>query len=264
VPDACLNGLKTILSRYVTFTLSVNIEDVTAVRMMAAGKFVSYLRVSTQQQGKSGLGLEAQKEAVTGFLNGGRWKLVEEVVEVESGKRSDRPQLARALSLCRIHRATLLVAKLDRLARNVAFISALMEAGVAFQAVDLPNANNLTVHIMAAMAEYEAKAISERTKVALAAAKARGTPLGYHSWKKDRKQWKVQTVSGKGNAASAKVRAGQASKRASDLMPVIDAIKAEGATSLRQIATALNEKKIPTARGGEWRAVQVQRLLTRP
>ena len=230
---------------------------------MTEGKFVSYLRVSSQQQGKSGLGLEAQRESVAGHLNGGRWKLVEEVVEVESGKRGDRPQLARALSLCRIHRATLLVAKLDRLARNVAFISALMEAGVAFQAVDLPNANNLTVHIMAAMAEYEAKAISERTKVALAAAKARGTALGYHSWKKDGKRWKVEAVASKGNAASAKVRAGLANKRASDLLPVIDAIKAESAMSLRQIAAALNSKKIPTSRGGEWSPVQVQRLLAR-
>src|ERR1035441_4358961 len=168
--------------------------------MMAAGKFISYLRVSTQQQGKSGLGLEAQRESVASHMNGGKWTLVEEVVEVESGKRSDRPQLARALSLCRVHHATLLVAKLDRLARNVAFISALMEAGVAFQAVDLPNANNLTVHIMAAMAEYEAKAISERTKAALAAAKARGTKLGYHSWKKEGKRWEVQTVAGKGNS----------------------------------------------------------------
>ena len=232
--------------------------------MMAAGKFISYLRVSTQQQGKSGLGLEAQRESVADYLNGGRWKLVEEVVEVESGKRSDRPQLARALSLCRVHRATLLVAKLDRLARNVAFISALMEAGVAFQAVDLPNANNLTVHIMAAMAEYEAKAISERTKVALAVAKARGTKLGFHSWKGDGKRWEVKTVANKGNTESARVRAEHASKRASDLMPVVDAIRAEGATSLRQIATALNDRRIPTARGGEWSAVQVQRLLTRP
>ncbi len=102
------------------------------------GKFVSYLRVSTQRQGKSGLGLEAQREAVAGYLNGGQWTLVQEVLEVESGKRSDRPELARALSLCRLHRATLLVAKLDSLARNVAFICALMEAGVKFVAIDLP------------------------------------------------------------------------------------------------------------------------------
>src|ERR1039458_2079747 len=179
--------------------------------MMATGKFISYLRVSTQQQGKSGLGLEAQREAVAVYLNGGRWKLAEEVVEVESGKRSDRPELARALSLCRIHRATLLVAKLDRLARNVAFISALMESGVDFEAVDLPQANKLTVHIMAAMAEYEAGAISVRTKAALAAAKARGTKLGGH-------RWDIQTVARKGNALSAKVRSERATKRTKDLL----------------------------------------------
>src|ERR1700679_1485465 len=134
------------------------------------GKFVSYLRVSTQRQGKSGLGLEAQREAVSGYLNGGKWTLVSEIVEVESGKRADRPELAKALSLCRLHRATLLVAKLDRLARNVAFIPALMESGGKFGGVDLPQANELTVH---SMAEYEAKAISARTKAALQAAKAR-------------------------------------------------------------------------------------------
>jgi DNA invertase Pin-like site-specific DNA recombinase len=210
-----------------------NIGNDTSEKLTLSGKFVSYLRVSTQQQGRSGLGLEAQKESVAGFLNGGRWKLVEEVVEVESGKRSDRPQLARALSLCRVHRATLLVANLDRLARNVAFISSLMEAGIAFQAVDLPNANNLTVHIMAAMAEYEAKAISERTKVALAAAKARGTKLGFHSWRGDGKRWEVKTVASKGNSESAKVRAEHASKRKCDLLPIIDAIRAQGAMSLR-------------------------------
>jgi DNA invertase Pin-like site-specific DNA recombinase len=231
--------------------------------MMAAGKFVSYLRVSTQQQGKSGLGLEAQREAVAGYLNGGRWKLVEEVVEVESGKRSDRPELARALSLCRAHRATLLVAKLDRLARNVAFISALMEAGVAFQAVDLPNANNLTVHIMAAMAEYEAKAISERTKVALAAAKARGTKLGVHSWKGTGKRWEVQTVASKGNAESAEVRALKADKFASDIKNFIWQANTEGALSLRQIAAVLNERGLTTPRGGQWSAVQVKRVIER-
>lgn len=223
---------------------------------MATGKFVSYLRVSTQRQGRSGLGLEAQRQAVTDYLNGGRWELVEEVVEVESGKRNDRPELARALSLCRIHGAKLLVAKLDRLARNVAFISALMESGVDFEAVDLPQANKLTVHIMAAMAEHEAGAISARTKAALAAAKARGTKLGGY-------RWDIQTVASKGNVESARVRAKKASKRASDLLPVIQAIQAEGATSLRQIAAGLNERRIPTARGGEWGAVQISRLLNR-
>jgi DNA invertase Pin-like site-specific DNA recombinase len=246
----------TVFRAPVTFTSTFIEANETEGKTMAMGKFVSYLRVSTQQQGKSGLGLEAQREAVAVYLNGGRWKLVEEVVEVESGKRSDRPELSRALSLCRIHGARLLVAKLDRLARNVAFISALMESGVDFEAVDLPQANKLTVHIMAAMAEYEAGAISTRTKAALAAAKARGTKLGGY-------RWDIQTVASKGNAESAKVRTAKASKHARDLRPLIQAIQAEGATSLRQIASALNERGIATARGGEWSAVQVQRLMDR-
>ena len=145
---------------------------------MENGKFVSYLRVSTARQGTSGLGLEAQRAAVAGFLDGGDWTLVQEVLEVESGKRNDRPALATALKLCRKHRATLVIAKLDRLARNVAFISNLMESGVEFVAVDMPQANRFVVHILAAVAEQEAEAISKRTKAALAAAKARGTKLG--------------------------------------------------------------------------------------
>ncbi|WP_267406977.1 recombinase family protein, partial [Methylobacterium sp. GC_Met_1] len=145
---------------------------------MAHGQFIAYYRVSTKRQGVSGLGLEAQQEAVRSYLNGGNWQLLAEVVEVESGKRNDRPKLAEALKLCRLHKATLVIAKLDRLARNVAFVSALMEAGVEFVAVDFPQANRLTVHILAAVAEHEAKAISERTRAALAAAKARGVKLG--------------------------------------------------------------------------------------
>src|ERR1017187_1317180 len=191
---------------------------------MANGRFVSYLRVSTQRQGKSGLGLEAQREAVAGYLNGGNWELVQEIVEVESGRNNDRPALATALALCRIHGAKLLVAKLDRLARNVAFISALMEAGVEFEAVDLPQANRLTVHIMAAPAEHEAGAISSRTKAALAAAKARGTKLGGY-------RWNIQTVASKGNIESIKVRSAKASKRAADLLPTIGDLKAKGAAS---------------------------------
>ncbi len=134
---------------------------------MANGKFVSYLRVSTARQDASGLGLEAQRTAVAGYLNGGDWTLIKEVVEVESGKRNDRPALASALQLCRKHKATLVIAKLDRLARNVAFISNLMEAGVEFVAVDMPQANRFMVHILAAVAEQEAEAISKRTKAAL-------------------------------------------------------------------------------------------------
>jgi DNA invertase Pin-like site-specific DNA recombinase len=130
---------------------------------MATGKWISYLRVSTARQGRSGLGLEAQREAVTTFLNGGSWSLIAEVVEVESGTWSDRPKLAEALRLCRMHGATLVIAKLDRLARNVAFVSALMDAGVDFVAVDFPTANRLTIHILAAVAEHEAQAASTRT-----------------------------------------------------------------------------------------------------
>jgi hypothetical protein len=145
---------------------------------VAKGKFVAYYRASTAKQGASGLGLEAQQESVRSYLNGGRWQMVSEVTEIESGKRNDRPALANALALCRVHGATLVIAKLDRLARNVNFISNLMESGVDFLAVDFPQADRLTIHILAAVAEHEAVMISARTKAALAAAKARGTRLG--------------------------------------------------------------------------------------
>ena len=143
-----------------------------------SGKWVSYLRVSTDRQGRSGLGLEAQRQAVTDYLNGGNWALVSEFVEVESGKRSDRPQLAAALAACRKHKAKLVIAKLDRLSRNVAFIASLMDGNVDFVCCDFPTANRLTLHILAAVAEHEREAISVRTKAALAAVKARGTKLG--------------------------------------------------------------------------------------
>jgi DNA invertase Pin-like site-specific DNA recombinase len=182
------------------------------------------------------------------------WKLVAEVTEVESGKRNDRPALAHALSLCRIHNATLIIAKLDRLARNVAFISNLMESGAEFVAVDFPQANRLTIHVLAAVAEHEAAMISARTKAALAAAKARGTVLGGD-------RGNIASRAAKGSKASATVRTAKAEKRAADLLPVIEAIRGEGAMSLREIAAALNGRSIPAARGGEWSAVQVQRVL---
>src|ERR1700722_11668015 len=222
---------------------------------MANGKFVSYLRVSTARQGASGLGLEAQRAAVAGFLNGGDWHLVQEVQEVESGKRNDRPALADALRLCRKHRATLVIAKLDRLARNVAFISNLMESGVEFVAVDMPQANRFVVHILAAVAEHEAEAISKRTKAALAAAKARGAQLGGRRVSAER--WaEIRLAAGVARSAVADKRA------AIEVLPVIRELQAAGATSLRQIAAGLNERNITTPRGGEWSAVQVQRVLT--
>jgi DNA invertase Pin-like site-specific DNA recombinase len=223
---------------------------------MAQGKFVAYYRVSTAKQGRSGLGLEAQQEAVRSYLNGGNWQLVAEVVEVESGKRNDRPKLAEALRLCRLHGATLIIAKLDRLARNVAFISNLMESGVEFTAVDFPQANRLTVHILAAVAEHEAKAISTRTKDALAAAKARGKRLGGD-------RGNLPAVAKEGAKASVTARIAKANNRASDLLPIIEELKASGAVSLRQIAAGLNARGIETTRGGEWSATQVQRVMVR-
>ena len=144
------------------------------------GKFVAYYRVSTAKQGSSGLGLDAQRQAVRDYLNGGAWELIAEFQEVESGKRSDRPELARAMERCRLTGATLLIAKLDRLSRNVHFLSGLMEQGVDFLACDLPTANKLTVHIMAAVAEQEREAISARTKAAIGSSTCWG-PSGNQS-----------------------------------------------------------------------------------
>src|SRR5712691_147892 len=189
------------------------------------GKFIAYYRVSTQRQGRSGLGLEAQQEAVRNYLNGGDWRIVAEFTEVESGKRKDRPTLAEALAACRVHGAKLIIAKLDRLARNVAFVSALMDAGVEFEAVDFPQANRLTIHIMAAVAEHEAKAISDRTKAALASARARGVSLGGV-----RKNHKPFTA--KARAMGPKVIAARARERAADLAPILAELRASGVTTL--------------------------------
>ncbi len=202
---------------------------------MANSKFISYLRVSTARQGASGLGLEAQREAVSQYLNGGHWTLVQELVEVESGKRNDRPQIAEALRLCRLHKATLIIAKLDRLARNVHFISSLMESGVDFVACDFPEANRLTVHILAAVAEHEAAMISARTKAALWAAKARGVALGGQRGPLER----MASMAAKGTRLSTSVRKHSAAKRRADLMPVIEDLRAKGAASLRSIAHEL-------------------------
>src|SRR5262245_14240010 len=142
------------------------------------GRFVAYYRVCTDKQGQSGLGLDAQRQAVMNCLNGGPWRLVDKFTEVESGKRNARPELQKALAACRKHKAKLVIAKLDRLSRNLAFIATLMDSKVEFIAADNPHANRLTVHILAAVAEHERGAISERTKAALAAAKRRGAKLG--------------------------------------------------------------------------------------
>jgi DNA invertase Pin-like site-specific DNA recombinase len=199
--------------------------------------------------------LGSEQKAVRDHLNGGNWRIVAEFTEVESGKRSDRPQLAAALAACRLRGAKLIIAKLDRLARNVHFVSGLMESGVDFVAADFPQANRLTVHILAAVAEHEAKMISERTKVALAAAKRRGVKLG------GRRRTRLTDDA---RAVGRAVIAGRARQQAADIAPTIEELQAAGVTSLRAIAEALNERGIPTARGvGEWKAGQVRRVLSR-
>lgn len=222
---------------------------------MADGKWVSYLRVSTGRQGKSGLGIEAQRNSVTEFLNGGDWRLVKEYVEIESGKRTDRPQLEAAIAACRVHGAKLVIAKLDRLSRDAHFLLGLDKAGVEFVAADMPSANRLTVGIMAMVAEEERRMISKRTKEALAAAKRRGVKLGGDRGVVPSKRTRKLA----GEAVQARV-----TERAADLAPIIAELRAAGAASLRDIAAGLNEQGIPTARGrSAWTAVQVQRVLGR-
>jgi DNA invertase Pin-like site-specific DNA recombinase len=222
---------------------------------MPHGKFIAYYRVSTAKQGRSGLGLEAQKKAVADFLNGGEWQLIGEFVEIESGKLNSRPELERALTLCELTGATLVVAKLDRLSRNVAFLAALQDSGARFVAADMPEANELTIHIMAAVAQAERKAISRRTREALAAAKARGTKLGGS-------RGNLHDLL-KGPAVSAAVRSRTATERAAKVAKQIEAARAAGASSLRQIAARLNEAGISAPRGGRWQAAQIRAVLTR-
>lgn len=222
---------------------------------MAEGAFVAYYRVSTARQGKSGLGLEAQREAVTSYLNGGNWSLVSEATEVESGKKSDRPELAKALQACRIYGAKLVIAKLDRLSRDAHFLLGLEKAGVDFVAADMPHANRLTVGIMAMVADEERRMISQRTKAALAAAKKRGVKLGGD---------RGIRLSRAARKAGRDAQAARANERAADLAPIIYELNRTGITSLSSIARALTERRIPTPRGGgEWTATQIARTMAR-
>lgn len=218
-------------------------------------QFVAYYRVSTDAQGASGLGLEAQRQAVERHVNSADGLIVESFEEVESGKRNDRPQIAAALSACRTRRATLIIAKLDRLARNVAFISSLMEAGVDFVACDNPHATRLTIHILAAVAEHEREMISVRTRQALAAAKARGKRLGNPHLKP-------------GDSFTARharrARSALAGEYAAQVLPYIEAAQRAGAHSLNEIAEALMARGIRAPAGGaRWCAAQVREIILR-
>jgi DNA invertase Pin-like site-specific DNA recombinase len=209
------------------------------------GNIVAYYRVSTEKQGRSGLGLEAQRKSVMDYLNGGSWKLIGEFTEIESGRKSDRPQLELALKLCKRRRATLVIAKLDRLARNVHFISGLMEHGIKFCAVEFPNADPFMLHVHAAMGEHERRLISARTKAGLERAKARGVKLGRHG------------------AVLARQNAAKAQEQARKLKPVIREIRQAGVITVRGIMDELDRRGIKTSRDGKWHPQTVNVLLKR-
>ncbi len=216
-------------------------------------KIIAYYRVSTKRQGESGLGLEGQQEAVETFAEQNGAKIVTSYTEVESGRKSDRPQLAIAIGQSKLSGSTLVVAKLDRLARNVAFLSQLMDSGVDFVCTDNPHANRLTIHILAAVAEDEARRISERTKVALQAAKARGTKLGSQR----RGHWKGREhrrLAGAlaGSKASAKARAAATRDAYEFLFPPIIEMRDKLGLTLRAIADRLNGDGHTTTTGKPW------------
>jgi DNA invertase Pin-like site-specific DNA recombinase len=213
--------------------------------MAIARQFVAYYRVSTDRQGRSGLGLEAQREAVLRHLAGVGGKLEGEFIEVESGKRNDRPQLAAAISAAKKVKGTLIIAKLDRLARNVHFVSGLMESGVDFVAADNPHANKLMVHLLAAFAEHEREQISQRTKDALAAAKARGIRLGRNGAERLAPAYRTEAI-----------------ERARELAPILAELKNSG-LSARQIAAELTARGVATPAGGRWHGQTVLRMIGR-
>lgn len=220
-------------------------------------RLVAYERVSTARQGRSGLGLEAQRKAIDDFADGRGATVVARFTEVESGRRNDRPELDKALTQARLTGATLVIAKLDRLSRNAAFLLTLRDSGVRFLAVDMPEANDLTVGIMALVAQQEREAISRRTKEALAAAKARGVKLGNPNGAAALRR------AGTGGTALCAAVAANADAFAAELAPVIREIQAQEVTTLRGIAQALNKRGVLTRRGGRWQVSNVRNLLRR-
>ena len=209
---------------------------------------IAYYRVSTDRQGKSGLGLEAQQEAVSVFADRQDYQVTAHFTEIESGKKNKRPQLLAALAQCRKEKATLIIAKLDRLGRNVAFIANLMESGVQFKAVDNPHANELMIHLLAAFAQHERKQISIRTKDALQAAIRRGVQLGKH-----------------GKQVQCHKEREAADEFAEQIRPTVEAIQRQGITTIRAMRDELNRRKEPTYRSNAqgWHIRTVHALLKR-
>lgn len=220
-------------------------------------KFMGYVRVSTARQGASGLGLEAQEAAIKQYVHGRGGVLAQTFKEIESGRVNSRPQLAQALELARLTGATLVIAKLDRLSRNAAFLLALQESGVRFVATDMPDANELTVGIMALVAQQERQAISQRTREALQAARARGTKLGNPNGAEALRR------AGKGNAAALRAAQDNASARAEALRKTVVELQGSGRGSLGEIAAELNSRGILTARRAQWHRSSVANLLKR-
>lgn len=212
-------------------------------------QYVAYYRVSTEVQEKSGLGLEGQRASVLEFVEG-KGTIIAEFSEVISGKLVNRPQMQKAFAVCKKKKAILVIARLDRLARNVAFISSLMESKVDFVAVDMPHANRFTVHILAAVGEYERELISQRTKAAMKAAKTRGIRMG-------------SPDPMKGALLAAKATKKKTRKYRTNVLPIIREIQRAGVTTLTGIATALTARGIPTSRGGEWWPYTVKLLLAK-
>lgn len=220
-------------------------------------KVVTYYRVSTAAQGRSGLGLEAQREAVGRYCQANGCEVLAKYEEIESGKRNDRPELAKALHHAKVTGATVVIAKLDRLSRNAAFLLQLQESAVKFVAADMPEACHLTVGILALVAQQEREAISARTKAALQAAKARGVRLGNPNGAEALRR------AAKGNGAALNAITNAADAHAADLLPVIEELRREGRQSLRELASALNERHFRTPRGGVWHPTSVRNLLAR-
>jgi DNA invertase Pin-like site-specific DNA recombinase len=218
---------------------------------------VAYYRVSTAAQGRSGLGLDAQRETVARYCQGRSYEILGEYVEIESGKKNDRPELAKALHHAKVTGSTLIVAKMDRLSRNAAFLLTLRDSGAKLVAADNPDVNDMTVGILAVVAEEETKAISARTKAALRAAKARGIRLG------NPRGAEALRRAAKGNYAAIAAIQHAADRHAVDLLPVINQLRAEGHHSLRQLAIALNRRHFRTARGGQWHPTTVKNLMAR-